>query len=716
MKDVPELKPFDVKYSLKNIPISNRRSYMIKLFDMANNFINRLRWKAYFYEKKMNQEKAEEEADYDPEYDIFPSKRYGPWSDNLAAFENDLFDLIKNTKFKRSTRGFQKTLADDVRRIKDSPKVIVFSDKTNNLYEMEPEDYRKLLFENITREYKKCDRSTLEKIDLEAGQIISGNAKRKRIPKYQKSEAFLSIKDHKENFPNSISCRLINPSKTHMGKVSKDILDNINGNVRKHSGLVQWKNSRQVIDWFNKIDTKAKKRFICFDIVSFYPSIMRKHLTDALVFAKKYIKVSKKDTDTVMHACKSILMSNGEIWRKNGKGSSLFDIPMGSFHGAEVCDLIGLYILKRLQEEIPEGEFGLYRDDGLGVTREMSGPEFERLSKKIRKLFADIGFQVTIETGAVTTNFLDVTLSLKSGSYNPYRKPNSALSYIHRGSNHPPNVNKALPKMIQNRLVALSKDEEAFNRHKGDYEDALKKSGYDNYGLKFAKNSSKPKNRRRRRKAIFFNAPFCLSVQTKIGKEFFRIVDHHFKPSHPYYAIFNRKTIKLSYSCMTNMGSIIKAHNSRVLRESDPNESQPPKSCSCPKTRKDQCPLQQKCLTENIIYKATVSTPSGEKEYIGSTGRSFKERFSGHKHALRHRESQQSTTLSKYAWKMRDAGETPEISWSIIHKIPKPRGPQRICTTCNLERMAIACADRKRSLNKRSELTGKCIHFRSFYF
>ena len=167
---------------------------------------------------------------------------------------------------------------------------------------------------------------------------------------------------------------------------------------------------------------------------------------------------------------------------------------------------------------------------------------------------------------------------------------------------------------------------------------------------------------------------------------------------------------------MTNMGSIIKAHNSRVLRESDPNESQPPKSCSCPKTRKDQCPLQQKCLTENIIYKATVSTAGGEKEYIGSTGRSFKERFSGHKHALRHRESQQSTTLSKYAWKMRDAGETPEVSWSIIHKIPKPRGPQRICTTCNLERMAIACADRKRSLNKRSELTGKCIHFRSFYF
>ena len=390
---------------------------------------------------------------------------------------------------------------------------------------MEPDDYRKLLFENITKDYRKCDSETINKIDLEAANIISENAKHRRIPKFQKAEAFLTIKDHKERFPNSISCRLINPSKTHLGKVSKKILDNINEEVRHHSGLTQWKNSQQVIKWFEKIENKRQKRFICFDIVSFYPSILRKHLVNALAFAKKYTTVPKEDTNTIMHACKSILTNNGEIWRKKKKAASLFDIPMGSYHGAEVCDLIGLHILRRLQTEIPEGDFGLYRDDGLGITNEMPGPDFERLAKKIRRIFTEFGFQITIDTGAVVTNFLDVTLNLRSNSYSPYRKPNSSISYIDNGSNHPPNVKKALPRMIENRLISLSKDADTFDRHKTEYEDALKKSGYSDHKLNFVRphDLHKPRNRRRRTSAIFFNPPFDLSVKTKIGKEFFRL-------------------------------------------------------------------------------------------------------------------------------------------------------------------------------------------------
>ena len=164
------------------------------------------------------------------------------------------------------------------------------------------------------------------------------------------------------------------------------------------------------------------------------------------------------------------------------------------------------------------------------------------------------------------------------------------------------------------------------------------------------------------------------------------------------------------------MATIIKSHNSHVLGASEANEEKHPKLCSCPKTKRDQCPLQQRCLAQNIIYKATVRTSTEEKEYIGSTGRSFKQRFSEHKHALKHRSSQQSTTLSKFVWTARDKGEDPKISWSLVHSIPTPRGPQRICSTCNLERMEIAAADQRRSLNKRSELTGKCVHFRSLYF
>ena len=502
-----------------------------------------------------------------------------------------------------------------------------------------------------------------------------------------------------------------------MSKVSKKILDNINQNVRRASGLIQWKDSQEVLNWFNRIEAKQDKRFICFDIVSFYPSILRKHLTEALAFASEYVTISEKDTETILHACKSVLFSHDEAWKKKKNEDGLFDIPMGSFHGAEVCDLVGLHILRRLQIEIPDGEFGLYRDDGLGIIKNMPKPDFERLTKKVRKMFKEIGFQITIETGAMITNFLDVTLNLRSNSFNPYRKTNSSISYIHHCSNHPPHVKKALPRMVERRLTSLSKDKATFDRHKTDYESALKNSGYKEHNLTYTEpgNQVKRKTRRRRKMAIFFNAPFCASVRTKFGKEFFKIVDRHFSKSHPYYAIFNRKTIKLSYSCLANMAAIIKSHNSYVLGAKEQLKT-PPKMCNCPKSKKTQCPLQQQCLAQNIIYKATVRTSTDEKEYVGSTGRTFKKRFSEHSHALRHRGSQQTTTLSKYVWKARDEGKDPVVTWSLVHKIPLPRGPQRVCTTCNLEKMEIAAADRRRSLNKRSELTGKCVHFKSFYF
>ena len=201
-----------------------------------------------------------------------------------------------------------------------------------------------------------------------------------------------------------------------------------------------------------------------------------------------------------------------------------------------------------------------------------------------------------------------------------------------------------------------------------------------------------------------------------MGKEFFKIVERHFTRDHSYYAIMNKNTIKLWYSCMMNMKNIIKAHNSKILQPPRVEEGAQKKSCSCTKKQKDECPLGGHCLTENVIYKAIVKTETCEKEYIGSTGRAFKDRFNEHKYAFMHKGSLKSTKLSEHVWSAKEKGEKPEIKWSIMHKAPKPRGPQKICTICNLERIEIAAADRKKALNKRSELTGSCVHFRRFYF
>ena len=141
------------------------------------------------------------------------------------------------------------------------------------------------------------------------------------------------------------------------------------------------------------------------------------------------------------------LISDDSAWQRI-REEDLFDIPMGSFHGAEVCDLVGLYILSQLNSTTPQGAFGLYRDDGLGVIKDKSSSSLERITKRIRSLFKDIELEITIEAGGISTNFLDVTLNLNEDTYCPYRKPNTSMHYINRESNHPPHVVKALPTMI----------------------------------------------------------------------------------------------------------------------------------------------------------------------------------------------------------------------------------------------------------------------------
>ena len=121
---------------------------------------------------------------------------------------------------------------------------------------------------------------------------------------------------------------------------------------------------------------------------------------------------------------------------------------------------------------------GLYRDDGLAIRENASGPTSERIKKKTIKLFHQHGLKITTETNLVQTNFLDVTLNLKSGKYWPYRKPNDQPLYVHHHSNHPPTIKKQLPSMLADRLLLLSYNREEFARAIPEYEDAMQRSGH----------------------------------------------------------------------------------------------------------------------------------------------------------------------------------------------------------------------------------------------
>ena len=139
---------------------------------------------------------------------------------------------------------------------------------------------------------------------------------------------------------------------------------------------------------------------------------------------------------------------------------------MGSFDGAEVCELVGVYILCFLAKLIKKEDCSLYRDDGLLIFRNVNREQIDRMRKNIIKTFKDIAFAIDVETNLKIVGFLDTTFNLNNGTYRPYKKPNNLLWYINKSSNHPPQIINQLQKIINESLSRKSSNEEVFNSSK----------------------------------------------------------------------------------------------------------------------------------------------------------------------------------------------------------------------------------------------------------
>ena len=59
--------------------------------------------------------------------------------------------------------------------------------------------------------------------------------------------------------------------------------------------------------------------------------------------------------------------------------------------------------------------------------------------------------------------------------------------------------------------------------------------------------------------------------------------------------------------------------------------------CNC--RIRGNCPLDNKCLLDNIVYEAMVRTERSSFRYIGSTANSFKKRLANHLHSFNEVES-----------------------------------------------------------------------------
>ena len=384
---------------------------------------------------------------------------------------------------------------------------------------------------------------------------------------------------------------------------------------------------------------------------------------------------------------------------------------MGSFDGAETCELVGCFLLSLLTKKYGQN-IGLYRDDGLAAFNG-TPQEIEKIKKGICKVFRDNDLKITVEANTIKVNFLDVTLDLTSGKYYPYTKEGNIPLYVHTKSNHPPTILKNIPESINKRLSEISSDKECFDNAKLIYQEALNKSGY-RYNLSFNATLNQPPRppRNRKRNITWFNPPYSRNVETNVGKCFLSLIDKHFPKSNPLHKIFNRNTIKLSYSCMGNIKTIITNHNKAVISKPTRTNNLTKKSCNCRKP--NECPMDGNCNVESVIYQAEVTTETTKETYIGLCDTAFKLRYRNHVSSFRNERYKHATELSKYIWSLKDKNAKYNIKWCKIKQASSYSNVTKRCNLCLWEKYFIICEPEMASLNKRNELSSCCRHARKF--
>ena len=706
--------PISGTINLKVIPPPPKKEYDLKMIAQTEKFERNLIW--YIIHKPgaiENPNDIEINEDIHPEeFRSFGFKSiYKPRSvPELNPFFVDLWKLVRSIEQRPVTNVFQKDLLQKIKEVKSSKKVIVSADKSRNLYAFSKEAYHKKLNENVTSDYKIAAPDETDIVNLKSAEIAKDLNLDKRMHVHTNHEAFITLKDHKDEFMSRPSFRLINPAKSDVGKVAKQLVEDIINRMGEKLKVHQWCSTKEVIEWFKNIKNSKSKVFCKFDIKSYYPSITKDLLKKSLEFAEKecQLTIPKKEIEIILHSCESFLFHNGETWVKKGNRGR-FDVAMGSYMGAEICQIVGLYILHAMTSGkkpiFNKDQVGLYRDDGLAYVSD-KGCSLRDLDRRLKELFGKMDLEIVTDFGLKNTDFLDVRFDLEKSEYSPFRKPNDSILYIDINSDHPPAIKKGLKNMIEKRLSSLSSSSAVFDREKAPYEIALKNAGHE-HKLSYVEENEKPKKRRRNKTVIWWNPPYSSTIKTDVARQFLKLIDKHFKNT-PLQKHINRNTVKVSYSTCSNMKTHISKHNAKILRKEDETND---KECRC-ENQRSECPVEGKCRIESVVYSAEISAPNKHpKTYIGMTKNEFKTRFLQHRSALKNRASTSATVLSEYVWKIRDeTGIEPKIVWKIKTRAYSYSNGGRQCNLCLSEKREILFAKKSESLNKRDELLYMCKH------
>ena len=194
--------------------------------------------------------------------------------------------------------------------------------------------------------------------------------------------------------------------------------------------------------------------------------------------------------------------------------------------------------------------------------------------------------------------------------------------------------------MQNNKCVFLSKPQYKQKL----YQNIVHKSGLHKSGYKSRKEIYQHSSNKGTRKIIWLNPLFTQTVKTNFAKLFLRLLTKHFPKSHLLHKIFNRNTIKVSYSWMKNVSKIIKQHNRNVSNKKE-KQTNP---CNC--RNKNECPLNGNCKVQSVICECTVSATQTFKQrvYLGIAEGNWKQRLYNHRQSFKDKKLKNDSTLSSY--------------------------------------------------------------------
>ena len=186
-------------------------------------------------------------------------------------------------------------------------------------------------------------------------------------------------------------------------------------------------------------------------------------------------------------------------------------------------------------------------------------------------------------------------------------------------------------KSNNNPLSVVSYNKESFDKAAPFYQKALNNSGYTN-------------------------------LSTNIGRTFLKMLDAEFTEEHVLHKVFNRNTMKISYSCIPNLKQNIDGHNKSILHK----KIVPPRSCNC--RVKTECHMSGNSLKESVVYQASVSTEDHHlpQTYVELTENSFKTRYSNHKSLFANANRRNNTELSKYICYLKENLTKFKVTWRIL--------------------------------------------------